>query len=185
MFRFTCRRAVCAVVAAATTAVVAGVNGPAPAGAEPGLRLGQEKLIGSWRLLSFEARTSDGRVLFPFGHDVRGVLTYTGDGRMSATVAKAARQPFAINDQQKGTPEEYTAAVQTYISYLGTFDVDRATHTVVHHVEQSIFPNWDGQDQVRYYAFSDHGDRLEITTPPTPFGGATVVAAVVWERIAN
>lgn len=154
-------------------------------GGELGQGLGREAFIGSWRLKSFEARLSDGQVIYPFGQDADGVLTYTQDGRMSVAVWKANRQPFAISDQQRGTPDENTAAVRSYITYLGTFSVDREANTVSHVVEQSIFPNWNGGTQTRIYKFTDHGNRLELTTPPTPFGGQTLIGALVWERIGR
>lgn len=140
------------------------------------------RFVGSWRLVSFEARTGNGEVIHPFGADAEGVLTYTPDGRVSATVYRAGRLPFAIADQQRGTPEEYAAAVQSYVQYVGTWRVDREAGTVAHEIEQSIFPNWNGDTQVRYFRFDDGGDRLELTTPPTPFGGTTLVGALVWER---
>lgn len=139
---------------------------------------------GTWQLVSFEARTADGRVIYPFGADAKGLITYTHDGRMWAAVWKANRQPFAINDQQRGTAEEYTAAVQSYIQYMGTFTVDRQAATVSHHVEQSIFPNWNGTTQVRFYAFSDGGNSLDLSTPPIAFGGTTLVAHLIWTRLS-
>jgi hypothetical protein len=34
-----------------------------------------------------------------------------------------------------------------YISYAGTFDIDRQNQHVIHHVELSMFPNNVGHDQ--------------------------------------
>ncbi|MFG2725669.1 lipocalin-like domain-containing protein [Streptomyces canus] len=157
------------------------VSGGLPPGVatEPG----SPQFIGSWRLMSFEARLSDGGVLYPFGRDADGVLTYTLDGRLSAAVWKADRPSFASDDQQEGTPEEYAAALRSYVQYMGTFTVDRAKMTIHHHIEQSVFPNWNGGTQPRFYEFSEQGSRLELTTPPTPFGGQTHTGAVVWKRM--
>jgi hypothetical protein len=133
--------------------------------------------------VAFKATIASGQVLYPFGPDADGVLTYTREGRMSVSAWKANRQPFAINDQQKGTPSEYTAAMQSYIEYLGTFDVDPGAGTVSHHVEQSVFPNFNGTTQTRLYTFDDNYDTLSLSTPPVPFGGTTIVGALVWHRI--
>jgi hypothetical protein len=113
------------------------------------------------------------------------MLTYTRDGRMWAVVYRANRAPFAVGDQQKGTASEYTAAAQSYIQYFGTYTVDRAAGTITHHVEQSIFPNWNDTDQVRYYRFDDHGTTLDLSAPPIQFGGTTIVAHLIWQRIAD
>jgi hypothetical protein len=149
------------------------------------VRDGAEHFIGSWRLVAFKATTADGRVIYPFGQDAQGVVTLTRDDRMSVAVWKTDRQPFAVNDQQKGTPEEYTAAMQSYITYLGTFTVDADAGTFTTHVEQSVFPNWNGTDQTRFYAFSDDYNTLSLTTVPIPFGGTTIVGALVWKRIGS
>ena len=149
----------------------------------PGQGHDVHKFIGSWRLVSFEARTATGQVIYPFGQDADGVGTFTTDGRMSASLWKAGRQSWAINDQQKGTPEENTAAVRSYITYLGHYEIDSEARTLSTYVEQSVFPNWNGTVQVRFYEFSDHGNKLELTTPPIPFGGTTVVGALVWKRM--
>jgi len=53
---------------------------------------------------------------------------------------------------------------------------------VVHQVEGSLFPNWEGQGQKRYVELSGH--RLKLTTPPTLWGGGEeIVGMIEWERI--
>ena len=138
---------------------------------------------GTWRLLSFETRLSDGSVTYPFGTDAQGIVNYTPDGRMAVAVWKANRTPFAVNDLQLGTPEEYTAAMKGYIQYMGTVTVDREHRTVHHKVDSSVFPNWVGSTQSRFYEFNDDGTRLVLSTPPIQFGGVTAVGALVWERV--
>jgi hypothetical protein len=183
MFRIRAVLVTAALAISATTSLVA-----TRAGADSGVgptTASRASLVGTWELTSFEARTGDGRVIYPFGQDAEGLLTYTRDGRMCAAVWKANRPPFAVNDQQRGTPDEYTAAVQSYIQYVGTFEVDRQAGTVSHHVVQSIFPNWNGTTQVRFYQFIDDGNSLDLTTPPVQFGGTTLVAHLIWHRVID
>lgn len=139
-------------------------------------------LVGTWQLVSFEGRLDGNPAVFPFGRDAQGELIYTKDGRMSVAVWKANRQNFAINDWQKGTPEEYAAAMQSYIEYRGTVEVDRERRIVRHHVLSSALPNWHGSVQQRFYRFIDE-DHMELTTPPVPFNGQQLVGALVWERV--
>jgi hypothetical protein len=139
--------------------------------------------VGTWRLVDFKATTGTGAVVHPFGVDAGGVATWTDEGRMTASLWKANRQPFASNDQQLGTPDEYTAAGKSWISYLGTYTVDADAGTISHHVEQSYYPNWNNTVQTRYYAFSNHFNTLTLSTPPIPFGGTTIVGALIWQRI--
>jgi len=39
-------------------------------------------LLGTWRLVSYEARDSDGRVQYPLGENVSSLLVYDGGGNM-------------------------------------------------------------------------------------------------------
>ena len=41
-------------------------------------------LLGTWRLVSYEARDPEGRVQYPLGENVSGLLVYDGSGNMSA-----------------------------------------------------------------------------------------------------
>jgi len=45
-------------------------------------------LLGTWRLVSYEARDSEGRVHYPLGENVSGLLVYDGGGNMSAHVMR-------------------------------------------------------------------------------------------------
>jgi hypothetical protein len=55
-------------------------------------------LLGTWRLLSFEARDSKGQLQFPLGKHVSGLLVYDAYGNMAAHVMKNDRPLFAAND---------------------------------------------------------------------------------------
>ena len=49
--------------------------------------------VGTWRLISFEARTSSGEVSYPFGRDAGGYLIYGQEG-YTAAVMQANRANF-------------------------------------------------------------------------------------------
>jgi hypothetical protein len=139
-------------------------------------------LLGPWRLLTFEIRADDGAVMRPFGPDPKGSLIYTSAGRYSAQVTRLDRQRFASGDQMKGTAEEVSTAFTGAISYFGHFELDAEGGYVVQHVESSLFPNWEGEGQKRFYELDL--ERLRIRTPPTLWGGGgEVVAVLEWERI--
>ncbi len=139
------------------------------------------ELLGAWSLTSFEMRRSDGRVSFPFGEDPSGMLLYEPSGRMSAQLLRRDRPPFDSGDQLMGDASEIKSAFQGCIAYFGAFEVDEAAATVVHRVEGSLFPNWIGTEQVRYYELDR--DRLTIKTAPTEWDGVEVVAVLVWRRL--
>ena len=55
--------------------------------------------------------------------------------------------------------------------------LNEAAGVVVHHLEWSLFPNWTGTGQRRFFAIA--GDRLTLTTPPFQRNGRQVTAKLV------
>ena len=143
----------------------------------------EQAFLGSWRLLSFETRRSSGQVDRPFGPNPGGVITYSEGQRLSAMLWRLDRTPFAVEDQQQGSAEEYAAAVRSIVQYVGTFELRADESTIVHRIEQSVFPNLNGVEQVRFYEVSDDEDGLVLTTPPIVYGGEAVVSALTWRRL--
>lgn len=140
-------------------------------------------IVGEWRLVSFMIRKESGEEVYPFGEDARGSIIYTESGRYFVQLTRADRPRFASGDQMKGTDEEIRAGYEGCISYYGPYEFDHEGGFVIHHVESSLFPNWEGHGQKRYVALS--GNRLTLTSPPLLWGGGKeVIATVTWERIA-
>jgi hypothetical protein len=139
------------------------------------------EFIGTWRLVSAEARLADGTVIYPYGRSPLGRLSYDAAGYMSAQLTHSERSAFAIADKARGTPQEVQSAIETYESYYGTYAVDETEQVVVHHVTGSLLPNWTGADQVRFYEFE--GDRLTLRTAEIPYGGTQLVGVLVWKRL--
>ena len=137
--------------------------------------------VGTWRLVSFEIRTANGEVSYPFGEDAAGYLIYSQDGYMAASIMDANRARFASSDFRASSPEEKRAAFDTYITYCGTYEVK--DDKVTHHAEISLFPNWSGTDQERFFEIS--GDQLTLRTPPTKFEGDEITGHLIWQRTAS
>jgi hypothetical protein len=145
--------------------------------------MAENPFIGAWRLVSMESQTSDGRVRLPYGSNARGYITYTAEGYMCVAIMDATRPRFAAaNDFVDGTPEEQIAAGKRYISYAGSYTI-RDEHVIVHHVEVSLFPNWIGADQERFYEFN--GNRLTLRTPPVLIQGKQRTSHLTWERVEH
>ncbi len=138
------------------------------------------ELAGAWRLVTSEFRTSSGQVIFPLGEDARGTFILAASGHMSAQLTASDRAPFVAGDPRGGTGVEIAAAFGSYIAYYGTVELDAGRGTFVTHVEGSLFPNWVGGDQLRYYEFN--ADRLILRTPPFDSGGVTFVGVLEWQR---
>jgi hypothetical protein len=123
--------------------------------------------------------TPAGEVPGPFADGAAGSLIYTEDGHMAASIMPANRPNFASPDMRAGTPQEKIAAFETYLTYCGTYSVE--SDRVIHHVQLSLFPNWIGGDQVRYFEFS--GDQLTLRTPPIVIDGVELTTQLIWRRI--
>ena len=100
--------------------------------------------IGTWRLLTVKCTSPEGRIDYPYGPSPIGRLTYDSAGRMSAQLMRSGRHAHT------GIRE----ALETYVAYFGTFDVDESTSHVIHHVEASLEPSWINGDQKRGYRFN-------------------------------
>jgi hypothetical protein len=142
------------------------------------------KIIGAWRLVSFEVQREDGTVARPFGAAPQGSIIYTDSGRFSAQLMRRERPSFVSGDQITGTSDEIEASYKGCISYYGSYEADTARGVVVHHVEGSLFPNWEGGDQKRFFEFFE--GRLKLSTPPTLWGGkGQAVGRLVWEQVGT
>jgi len=140
-------------------------------------------IIGAWKLVSFEIQNSNGVVTYPFGEDAQGSIIYTESGRFAAQAMRPDRPRFESGDQLKGTTEEIKANYEGFISYYGHYEFDAENGFVIHHVQGSLLPNWEGQEQKRFVELK--GDRLKLTTPPTLWGGGgEMVGVLLWEQIS-
>jgi lipocalin-like protein len=136
-------------------------------------------LIGTWRLVSWENRSVDGRVSHPLGEDAVGYIMYNQDGYMFVAIMRPDRAEFAAGDLLSGSTEERARAAGTYVSYCGRYEFRGGT--VVHHVELSLFPNWVGVDQERLVEVV--GDRMTLSTRPILLEGMQRTARLIWERV--
>jgi Lipocalin-like domain len=140
--------------------------------------MADNSFVGAWALVSFEVRAANGAVTYPFGHDVRGYIMYNQDGYMSVAFMSAGRARCKSEDVRATSVEEKVSAMDSYLSYCGRYEV--RGDKVVHHIEVSLFPNWTGQDQERFYKFE--GDQLTLSTAPMPIGGMEQTAHLIWKR---
>ncbi len=142
----------------------------------------KERFVGSWKLVSCEARSSKGEVSYPYGRTPFGMLMYDSDGNMSVLIMRRDRPKFALDNRWGGASEEIKAAFEGFIAYCGTYEVNEEQGTVTHHVEGSSFPNEKGTDKIRFFKFS--GDQLLLSTPPQPVGEGQLAAPwhLIWVR---
>jgi len=133
---------------------------------------------GSWKLVAWRRVVEGGKVTYPLGKDVSGVLIYTPDRRMAVQMLAANRPSIPTEDALGGDAEQRAAAYSTCLAYFGSYEVQG--DSVTHRLEGSLFPNWSGTVQIR--PFTWNGKELVLRTPPTEGPDGTVVNEIHWVR---
>ncbi len=143
-------------------------------------------LIGTWRLVEWTFTVDDSRPTRPWGGNPGGLLTYTEDGRMSASLMSHGRPAAPTRTLSAAPIDVRAAAAAGYLSYAGSYSMDG--NDVLHHIELSLMPNWVGTTERRLieWASSKDGFDLILSTPPTKTdGGRRAVNRLRWERIPS
>lgn len=138
----------------------------------------KDLFLGTWQLVSCEIRDVNGQASYPYGQNAVGYLIYTFDGYMSATLMRGERSQFVIADIAAASTNEQVMAFQTYLAYCGKYEIQ--DNKVIHHIETSLFPNWVGVDQERFFEFRDN--QLTLSTPPFLVNGKQQIGYLIWEQ---
>lgn len=136
----------------------------------------KNKILGTWKLVSYYRLDEDGEKVYPLGTDPSGFLMYTEDGYMSAQLMKQDRPDYTLEGLHNGTREEMAEAAHGYHAYAGKYEIDEEDGSVYHHNEVSLIPNRLGDIQDRQIEFQ--GDRITITS-------RTSSTHIVWKKAEN
>ncbi len=145
-----------------------------------------QSLIGTWKLVEWTFTVDDSRPTRPWGGDPAGLLMYTEDGRMSASLMSTGRPPAPTRTLSAAPIDIRAAAAAGYLSYTGSYS--REGDDVLHHIELSLMPNWVGQTERRHIEWiaTDDGHDLVLSTPPTRTdGGRSAVNRLRWTRLMS
>lgn len=144
--------------------------------AQPALADDSAKLVGIWKLISWETEFQDGSEHRPvFGKNPTGYLILTAQGRMMAVLEGEGRKV-------PQTDEERSRAFQTMFAITGIYRVEGDKWII--RVDVAWNPALNGTDQVRFYKLD--GDRLQVTTPWAPnvnLGGRVTRGILAWDRV--
>ncbi|HXF39812.1 MAG TPA: lipocalin-like domain-containing protein [Blastocatellia bacterium] len=133
------------------------------------------RFIGAWRLVSFEEETAAGEIVHPYGENPIGLLIYDSSGRMSVQIMRKDREAFPTTEWETTPVEEIKEAVEGFTAFFGSFEVDGANKTVIHHVEGHVLPGSVGKTLRREFEFK--GDLLILKPSPN--------RRVFWERVTT
>lgn len=146
---------------------------------------GASSLVGTWKLVSIEERDADGRLVTPldFGPEPAGMLMYDATGHMSVHAMRRGRPRLPSADVHLATPQEAKTAFVGYSAYFGTYEVDPSAGVVIHRVEGSLLPNWEGSDQRRRFTLT--GDKLILEPPEIQAAGQKRTRRLTWQRVVG
>ena len=146
---------------------------------------GDNPLLGTWHLVRWQITYGDGRApTLPYGADATGMICYTGDGNMSACIARTGRAPLSSASVRSAPVAERLAAFESFFQYAGPYTIQGETgrQQVVHTVTHSLNPNFVGTRQVRNMAFGADGNLTLSASDTLPGTQITRHHSLVWRR---
>jgi hypothetical protein len=130
-------------------------------------------LLGAWRLASWSLVYADGRPAeYPMGEDALGIIMYTPDGHVSATLMQKARAP-----QAPSSPADAAVAYAESFAYAGRYSVRDGT--AYHSIEIATNPALIGITSTRHIDLA--GDTLTLSGPDFA-AGSPRTQRIVWQR---
>jgi hypothetical protein len=140
-------------------------------------RIKPADLIGAWQLRRWETVYEDGRRTEPFGAGAQGLIQYTADGWMSATIMAAGRSQLSRGNPRAASKAERAAAFDGYFSYAGRW---RLRDGVVRHdVTLALNPALVGTPQLREATLTA---RTLTLSAAEDLPGGRRVHRLIWQR---
>ena len=141
--------------------------------------ISKDDLQGTWQLESWTIGYSDREdYTYPFGENPEGLLLYTGDGWMSASICRSGRPRLPDDVNFRKLPADLRAdAFSSYFHYAGRYRV--VDGDVIHSVSQSLNPNFPGSEQLRHAELDGH---TLVLSGKDEVGGVTRFHSLVWHK---
>jgi hypothetical protein len=135
-------------------------------------------LLGTWRLLSFQAVADGEAPIDPWGKEPIGYAVITPKRFITVVTASDRKLPAGPTP----TPQELVASFVSQNGYTGTYRVDG--NRLITTVDAAAYATWYRTEQVR--EFKLEGNRLHLSTlhGPLPVApGKRGRMHLVWEKI--
>ncbi len=132
----------------------------------PNLTPVQRQLVGFWKLVSTERRTTTGELARAYP-GWTGFIVYAPSGHMMVHMSEPYRRRVEGSE---------------YTSYFGTYTIT-GPGTLIHHMEGSVSPRSVGTDTERFFEVS--GKRLILRPPLITTPQGDVIMTNVWEKLTD
>ena len=136
--------------------------------------LGQQSLVGTYKIVSHEVQYTGGTAIQPYGKAPRGYLVLTPTRYVTFYTADNRKFGASVADK--------AALLDTLGGWSGTYRIEGGKIIIA--VDVSWTEVWTGKDQVRNWELS--GNRLTLTSDPMPDPrdpSKTSFVRTVWEKI--
>lgn len=142
--------------------------------------INKHDLLGAWQLESWTIGYSNSEdFTSPYGEEPQGLLLYTDDGWMSASICRSERSRLPDDVPFRTLPESLQAsAFLSYFHYAGRYRV--IDGDVIHYVSQSLNPNFPGTEQLRHAELDGH---TLVLSGKDQAGEVTRFHSLVWHKI--
>lgn len=143
--------------------------------------ISKEDLHGSWQLESWTIGYSNrDEFTYPYGEDPTGLLLYTADGWMSASICRHERALFPQDVSFRKIPDATKAeAFSSYFHYAGRYRV--VDGDVIHYVSQSLNPDFPGTEQLRH---AEMDGQTLVLSGKDQVGDVARFHSLVWHKLA-
>lgn len=139
----------------------------------------KDQLVGTWTLVSNVSTRPDKSTFQPFGPNPSGSLVLDASGRAVLVIIRPGLPKIASSNREVTTGEESKAIVAGTLAWVGSYTVNEADRSLSFHIDNSSYPNWDGENQKRFIT-SLSADELKYTNPVSSVGAVT--SDLLWKR---
>ena len=164
------------------------VQPPVAQAAEPNIESGrvasashnslQQRIVGTWRLVSFYEENEGGEDTAIFGTDPRGQFIATSAQQFSFQIISADGRRLGANRQVVSVCE--SSGLQEALVYFGTYALDEARGTLNLHITYCLFRSCDKTRRSASVEFVD--DKLVFTSAFWPSPTGSFYSRLVWQR---
>ena len=143
----------------------------------PAIQSDQSRIQGVWWFHNEVDTKLNGDIVVIPGPSYEGLISYTPDGFVSATVMPKGRAWNTVTATAEQLRESVAEGSST--AYAGHYELNPVTHTVTHTIVVSVDPADEGRQLVRSYAFDS--DKLLLSGDWT-YRGEALHFKVLWVR---
>ncbi|RNF10702.1 zinc finger protein kinase [Trypanosoma rangeli] len=125
--------------------------------------LNAQKVLGVWRLVKVEMTTDDGKIAYPWGGEVCGLLAYFPNGLFTMQLTLASRRHTRVQFPGRATMEGLVDMYNSYVASFGRYQLKAEGGTIVHLPDGGLSPNLSWSQQKYFVEVIDGKSEGDVT----------------------